>query len=162
MQPASTGTNLKDPAKRPARYGPVMTNDSDHIDAERTSGVGPRPGPGRRPGPSKRPCPKGLEHGRQRAQYPRGSAGPATCHCQAHAGARATQPLTRSQDPAGGPRPPIRAADRDSDPSRKLDRKRYLTHSTARETQPTPHLSLPGSSGGPALHCIPSRADDSD
>jgi hypothetical protein len=76
MQPASTGTNLKDPAKRPARYGPVMTNDSDHIDAERTSGVGPRPGPGRRPGPSKRPCTKGLEHDRQRAQYPRGQPAP--------------------------------------------------------------------------------------
>ena len=163
MQPASTGTNLKDPAKRPARYGPVMTNDSDHtrVDAERTSGVGPRPGPGRRPGP---PGPANAHAPRvwsmtdsapstREVSRPRDLPLPSSCR-----GPRYT--VTHAEPrPLRRPRPPIRAADRDSDPSRKLDRKRYLTHSTARETQPTPHLSLPGPPGGACavLHSLAGR-----
>jgi hypothetical protein len=55
-----------------------------------TSEPEPWPGQGHRPDSSKRTGPKDLEPGRQHAQYPEGSAGPATCLCQAHAGARAT------------------------------------------------------------------------
>ena len=106
MQPASTGTNLKDPAKRPARYGPVMTNDSDHIDAERTSGVGPRPGPGRRPGPSKRPCTKGLEHDRQRAQYPRGQPAPRLATAKLMPGPAAPRYTVTHAEPGPRRRPP--------------------------------------------------------
>jgi hypothetical protein len=118
-QPASAGAIQKDPAKRTARHGPVITKDSDHNDAERTSGVGPRPGPGRRPGPQQTPMLQGTGARPTARPVPERSSRPRDLPLPSSCRGPALHSLSHgARTPAGGRRPPIRAADRDSGPSR--------------------------------------------
>ena len=105
-----------------------------HRETHRPQGTGAQP--------TSRPVPERISRPRD-LPLPSSCRGPRYTATHAEPGPRRRPPTSYS-----GRGPGLR-------PKPKLDRKRYLTHSTARETQPTPHLSLPGPRRGPRCTAFP-------